>query len=162
VAAIFSTDSLARIRVPVGLVTAGHDTMLPTALHAGRVLRDCTACRPLADLPGAGHMDLLAPFPRAIAEAEAARQPRGGALQRGFNPAERDAAVQAVADFHRRHLGPWKPQAAANATSSCVRQAAFCAGVANAASKPLASSAQAWARPSCGRASKVAVKLALR
>lgn len=106
VAAIFTTDSLARIQVPVGVVTAGRDTMLPAAFHAGRVLRDCPACKPLADLPGAGHMDLLAPFPVAIAQAEAVRQPRGGALQPGFNPAERDAAAQAIADFHRRHLGP--------------------------------------------------------
>lgn len=106
VAALFSSESLARIQVPVGVVTAGRDTMLPAAFHAARVLRDCTACQPLADLPGAGHMDLLAPFPAALAQAEAQRQPRGGALQPGFNPAERDAAFQAVAGFHRRHLGP--------------------------------------------------------
>lgn len=105
VAALFSTDSLARIQVPVGVVTAGRDTMLPARFHAARVLRDCTACQPLADLPGAGHMDLLAPFPPDLARAEAARQPRGGALQPGFDPAERAAAAQAIADFHRRHLG---------------------------------------------------------
>jgi predicted dienelactone hydrolase len=106
IAAIFSRDSLARIAVPVGVVTAGRDTMLPAPFHAGRVLRDCSACRPLAHLAGAGHMDLLAPFPKQIAEAEAARQARGGALEPGFDPADRDRAFQAVADFHRRHLGP--------------------------------------------------------
>jgi hypothetical protein len=51
-------------------------------------------------------MDLLAPFPPSLAQAVAARQPVGGELQTGFNPAEREAAFQAVADFHRRHLGP--------------------------------------------------------
>jgi hypothetical protein len=106
VGAIFSSDSLARIQVPVGVVTAGHDRWLRTPFHAGRVLRDCRACTALADLPGAAHMDLLAPFPPSLAQAVAARQPVGGELQTGFNPAEREAAFQAVADFHRRHLGP--------------------------------------------------------
>lgn len=105
VVAMFTSDSLARIRVPVGVVSAGRDSMLPPAFHAARLLRDCPACLPLADLAGAGHMDLLAPFPAAVAQAEAVRQPRGGQLEAGFDPAERDKAFQAIADFHRRNLG---------------------------------------------------------
>lgn len=105
VAAPFSADSLARIRLPVGIVTAGLDTMLPTDLHAGHVLRHCTGCRVLADLKGAAHMDLLSPWPADVAAQEAARQPRGGAPAPGFLPRERDAAFRAIAEFHRRHLG---------------------------------------------------------
>jgi hypothetical protein len=80
--------------------------MLPAGFHAGRLLRDCTACKLLADLPGAGHMDLLSPMPPALARELAAGQARGGALEAGFDPAQRAAAFQAIADFHRRHLGP--------------------------------------------------------
>ena len=105
VAAMLTTDSLARIRVPVGLVSAGRDTMLVPAFPSARVLRDCSACQPLADLAGAAHMDLLAPFPASIAREEAARQARGGMPEPGFDPAARAAAFQAVADFHRRNLG---------------------------------------------------------
>jgi len=50
-------------------------------------------------------MDWLAPFPPALAQAEAARQPRGGQLEPGFDLAARDAAFQAIAAFHRRNLG---------------------------------------------------------
>jgi predicted dienelactone hydrolase len=106
VAAIFTRESLARIRVPVGVVSAGRDTMLPPVFHSARLLRDCPACRPLAMLDGAAHMDLLAPFPSDIARDEAARQPRGGLPAPGFDAAQRDAAFQAIADFHRRNLGP--------------------------------------------------------
>lgn len=106
VAAIFTSESLARIRVPVGVVSAGRDTMLPPRWHSARLLRDCPACQPLATLADAGHMDLLGPLPAAIARDEAARQPRGGSPEAAFDPAARALAFQAVADFHRRHLGP--------------------------------------------------------
>lgn len=106
VAAMFSSESLARIQLPVGLVTAGADTMLPEAFHAGRVLKECPRCERIAHLPGAAHMDLLSPLPPAVAEAEAARQPRGGAPAAGFDARERQAAFEAVAAFHRRHLAP--------------------------------------------------------
>jgi predicted dienelactone hydrolase len=106
VAAIFSAESLARIRVPVGLVSAGRDTMLVPAFHSGLLLRACGSCTLLADLPGAAHMDLLAPFPASLAREAAARQARGGMPAPGFDPQARAAAFQAIADFHRRHLGP--------------------------------------------------------
>lgn len=106
VAAMFTPESLARIRVPVGVVAAQRDQMLVPAWHSSRLLQACSACSLLADLPGAGHMDLLSPLPAGIAQDEAARQPRGGAPEAGFDTRLRDAAFQAVADFHRRHLGP--------------------------------------------------------
>lgn len=106
VAAAFTPESLARIRVPLGLVTAGADTMLPERFHAGRVLQACSGCERIAHLPGAAHMDLLSPLPAGIAQAEAARQPRGGAPAPGLDARERQAAFEAVAAFHRRNLGP--------------------------------------------------------
>ncbi len=106
VAAIFSAESLARLRVPVGVVNAGRDTMLLPELHAGHVLRHCTrSCRLLADLPGAAHMDLLWPWPASVARETAALHPRGGGAEPGFNAAERDAAFRAIVAFHRQQLG---------------------------------------------------------
>ena len=106
VSAIFSAESLARIRVPVGLVTAGRDLQPLPAFHSEHVLRHCTACTRLADLPGAGHMDLLSPWPAAIAQTAGALQPRGGYPEPGFDPKEREAAFEAIAQFFQRTLQP--------------------------------------------------------
>ena len=106
VAAVFTSDSLRRIRVPVGVVSAARDTMLPPEFHSARLLRDCPACQSLADLAAAAHMDLLSPLPLSLALEQAKRQPRGGLPEPGFDSRQRDAAFQAVAAFHRRHLGP--------------------------------------------------------
>ncbi len=104
VAAIFSGPSLARIRIPVGVVTAERDTMLVPAFHSARVLRQCARCSLLAALPGAGHMDVLSPWPDSVARAVAAQHPRGGLPEPGFNPAERDAAIARIAGFYTREL----------------------------------------------------------
>lgn len=104
VAAIFSASSLARIRIPVGVVAAERDTMLLPAFHSARVLRQCSRCTLLTTLRGAGHMDVLAPWPESVARAVAAQHPRGGAPEPGFNPAERDAAFAQIAGFYTREL----------------------------------------------------------
>ncbi len=104
VSAIFSTESLARIRIPVGLVSAGRDTMLLPQFHSEHVLRHCTACTRLADLKGAAHFDLLAPWPASVAKAVAARQGRGGWPEPGFDGRERDVAFAAIASFFKREL----------------------------------------------------------
>ena len=104
VAAIFSAQSLARIRVPVGLVTAGRDSMLLPQFHSEHVLRHCTACTRLAHLPGAGHVDLLEPWPEALARAMGARQARGGDPEAGFDTTQRDAAFEAIARFFALQL----------------------------------------------------------
>jgi predicted dienelactone hydrolase len=104
VAAIFSADSLRRIRVPVGLVSAREDTVLLPRFHSARVLEHCTSCESLADLPG-GHFDVLWPWPEALARAVAAQQLRGGETTPGFDPALRDDAHARIVAFHRRHLG---------------------------------------------------------
>jgi predicted dienelactone hydrolase len=104
VAAIFGADSLARIRVPLGVVGADRDTLLLPAWHSDHVLRNCKRCTPLATLRGAGHFDALAPWPAALAEAVAATQVRGGRPEPGFDALQRQQAFEAIAAFHRQHL----------------------------------------------------------
>ena len=104
VAAIFSADSLARIRVPVGVLRAGRDQWLLPRFHADHLLQRCSICTVLARLDGAGHMDLLGPWPQEVARSVAAQQPRGGVPEPGFDPAARAAAFQAVAAFFRQQL----------------------------------------------------------
>lgn len=76
-AAIFSAESLKRIGVPVGLVSARLDTVLVPRFHSDHVLAHCKRCELLADLP-AGHFDVLWPWPGEVAKAVAAQQWRGG------------------------------------------------------------------------------------
>lgn len=104
VAAIFSADSLAGIRIPVGLVSAGRDQVLLPRFHSQHVLAHCKTCTWLMDLPGAGHFDVLSPWPEPIARAVAAAQVRGGLPEPGFDAAQRDEANRRVARFMREHL----------------------------------------------------------
>ncbi|MFX8168726.1 hypothetical protein ABTL13_20075, partial [Acinetobacter baumannii] len=62
-AADFDPASLARPRVPLGLVTVGQDRWLPARWHSDVILAACGGCERLADLPEAGHGALLAPPP---------------------------------------------------------------------------------------------------
>ena len=104
VAAIFSAESLARIAVPVGLLRAGRDQWLLPRFHTDKVLSHCGRCTLLARLDGAGHMDLLSPWPQDVARSVGALQPRGGLPEPGFDAAERTAAFKAVAGFFRQQL----------------------------------------------------------
>lgn len=105
VSAIFSADSLARIRVPVGIVSAQRDEVLVPRFHSDHVLRHCSACKRLADLPG-GHFDVLWPWPDSVAREVAAQQVRGGLTTPGFDPALRATAHARIAAFHRENLAP--------------------------------------------------------
>lgn len=105
VSAIFSAESLARIRVPVGIVSAQRDEVLVPRFHSDHVLRHCGACTRLADLPG-GHFDVLWPWPASVARGVAAQQVRGGLPTPGFDPALRSDAHARIAAFHRQHLPP--------------------------------------------------------
>lgn len=104
VAAIFSADSLAAIRIPVAIVGADRDQNLLPAFHSQRVLKACTACVALDDLRGAGHFDLLAPWPAELAQRVGASQARGGFPEPGFDPALRQAAFDKIAAFFDRTL----------------------------------------------------------
>ena len=104
VAAMFTTDSLARLRVPVGVVSADQDTMLRPALHSHRLLRDCPACTLLAELRGAAHMDLVSPWPAPVARSIAAVQTIGALPAPGFDARQRDAAFAGIAAFYQREL----------------------------------------------------------
>jgi predicted dienelactone hydrolase len=106
VAAIFSAQSLAQIQIPVAVVSAGRDTLLLPRFHSQHVLDACKRCVPLVHLAGAGHFDLLSPWPAALAEGVAAMQPRGGKLEAGFDAALRQAAFEQIAAFYKRVLLP--------------------------------------------------------
>ncbi|WP_369803249.1 hypothetical protein [Pseudorhodoferax sp. Leaf267] len=62
----FDPASLATPRVPLALVTAQQDRWLPPHWHGGRVLKACTSCEHLANLPAAGHGAMLSPLPPGL------------------------------------------------------------------------------------------------
>ena len=76
------------------------------AFHSDHVLSACNTCTLLADLPGAGHVDLLAPWPASVARGLSALQSRGELPEPGFDSRERDAAFQRIAEFFARQLRP--------------------------------------------------------
>jgi hypothetical protein len=104
VAAIFTAESLSRIRIPVGLTTAGHDTVLLPRFHSQHVLKHCTRCSVLSDHPAAGHFDWLAPWPASVAQTVAATQVRGGLPTPHFKPEERQKAFEQIALFFKQKL----------------------------------------------------------
>lgn len=100
----FQPQSLARPRVPLGLVRAGRDAWLAPAHHVDAVLRACTTCTLVADLPTAGHGSLLSPQV-PMEDLPAAAQP----LLRdppGFDRALVPQAHARIAAFFRQHLLP--------------------------------------------------------
>ncbi len=103
-AAIFSAESLARIQIPVALITAKNDQVLVPRFHSDHVLTHCKNCQRLADLP-AEHFDLLSPWPESVAQSVAAIQVRGGLPTPGFDAGLRDAAFAKIVQFHLKHLG---------------------------------------------------------
>jgi predicted dienelactone hydrolase len=105
-AVIFSSESLKRISIPIGIVGAQRDEVLVPRFHSEHILKHCKTCTLLADLPGAGHFDVLWPWPETIARAAADAQVRGGDPVPGFNPALREAAQAKLVAFHVQHLLP--------------------------------------------------------
>jgi len=105
VAAIFSTESLARVQVPVGLLAAQADQMLVPRFHSARVQAHCPSCTVLADLPGATHFDVMQPWPAAVGRVVGAQQVRGVATNPRFDARLREQAYARVVEFHRQHLG---------------------------------------------------------
>lgn len=100
-AADFDPDSLARPRVPLGLVSTRLDRWLHARFHVDRILAACRPrCEHLADLADGGHGALLAPLPPRM----------DGLLQDllgdppGFDRAALAALDARVVDFFLRHL----------------------------------------------------------
>ena len=103
-ATIFTPDSLARIRIPVGLTTAGDDSVLLPRFHSSHVLAHCKTCTVLSAHPGAGHFDWLSPWPTKVAQSVAATQMRGGLPHAAFTDAQRQSAFDRIADFFAKTL----------------------------------------------------------
>ncbi|MDE2607917.1 MAG: dienelactone hydrolase [Burkholderiales bacterium] len=104
-AADFDPTSLARPRVPLGLVTADGDRWLAPRLHSGAVLQACRPrCELVADIADGGHGALLSPPPppavlHGIA-ADLLDDPPG------FDRARMAAVDQRIVAFFQRHLPP--------------------------------------------------------
>jgi len=101
---IFTPESLARIRIPVALTTAGNDGVLLPRFHSDKILQNCTSCTRLSDHPSAGHFDWLSPWPAPVATAVAATQTRGGLPNPNFSPEERQKAFEQIAVFFKQKL----------------------------------------------------------
>ncbi len=103
-AADFDMASLARPRVPLGIVQAGQDRWLAPRFHSNVVLRACETCELVADLPAAGHGSLLSPQPRMDTLPEAARRLLEDPP--GFDRAQVPPAQARIVAFMRKHLVP--------------------------------------------------------
>jgi hypothetical protein len=104
VGVIFTPESLARIRIPVGLSTSGVDGVLLPRFHSQHVLKHCKTCTTLSDHPQAGHFDWLSPWPASIARTVAATQMRGGLPNPAFTDADRQKAFDQIAVFFQQQL----------------------------------------------------------
>lgn len=104
VGAIFTRESLARVRVPVGVVLAANDRWLVPRFHGAHLIAHCGTCTLLAELPGAGHMDLLRPWPAPLAEQLVRTQGDGAATTPSLDPALLDDAHARIVAFHLVHL----------------------------------------------------------
>ena len=104
VGAIFTSASLAAIRIPVGIVQADSDRLLPPRFHSSYVLANCSRCESLDTVVGAGHFDVLWPWPDVIAQGSA-RVP-GGARNPAIDDARRRRSDNAVARFFSKNLLP--------------------------------------------------------
>jgi len=102
VAAIFTPESLARVDIPVGVVEATADKVLVPRHHSSHVLAACARCTDLGALKGAGHFDVLSPWPEAIAKPMS--QVPGWGLEPGFDRAALPRSYQAITQFFTREL----------------------------------------------------------
>lgn len=102
-AAPFSDESLAALKVPVGVVEATRDTVLVPAFHSTRLLRLCKPCKALGALEGADHFDTLSPWPDEVDRAVRAVQ--GGQVT-GFDRSRLPASYGRIATFFQQTLLP--------------------------------------------------------
>jgi predicted dienelactone hydrolase len=99
-AADYDMASLAAPRVPLGLVTAQQDRWLVPRFHSDRVLKVCTPCEHIADLPTGGHGALLSPLPPGFTGllGDMLNDPPG------FDRSELTAVDRKITAFFTRHL----------------------------------------------------------
>ena len=105
VGAMFTSESLKRIRIPVGVTVAEADQVLVPRFHSGHVLQHCPACVLLSSHPNAGHFDWLSPWTEAKARQVAAVQMRDGLPNPAFTDAQRQSAFDRIAVFFAQQLG---------------------------------------------------------
>jgi predicted dienelactone hydrolase len=103
-AADFDAASLARPSVPLGFVTAAQDKWLAPRFHSGAILKVCTTCERIADLPTAGHGALLSPPPPADRLGEIGRDLLGDPP--GFDRSVMPEVDRKITAFFTRHLLP--------------------------------------------------------
>jgi predicted dienelactone hydrolase len=101
----FDLQSLAKPRVPLGLVLAGQDIWLTSRFHGQAVQKTCApACTLVAELPGASHGSMLSPSPPLDMLppllAKLMRDPPG------FDRLEVPRVDQLTVDYFRSHLLP--------------------------------------------------------
>jgi predicted dienelactone hydrolase len=96
----FDMATLAKPQVPLGIVQAGQDQWLTPRYHSARVLKACTTCELVADLPTAGHGSLMSPQPTMLTGTLATLL----ADPPGFDRALVAPTHQRIVDFFRRHL----------------------------------------------------------
>ncbi|TWO69518.1 dienelactone hydrolase [Caenimonas sedimenti] len=104
VAADFDMQSLAKPRVPLGLVTVGLDAWLVPRFHSDQVLAVCSGCERIAHLPNAGHGALLSPPPPAHLLGELELAMLGDPP--GFDRTVLPEVDRKIAAFLRKHLLP--------------------------------------------------------
>jgi predicted dienelactone hydrolase len=102
VGAIFTPDSLAAIRLPVGVVEAQADLVLNPLYHSGYVLARCSSCTRLDSVAGGGHFDTLSPWPDSIARAAAAMP--GAQRNPAVDDARRQQSYDRIARFFEAQL----------------------------------------------------------
>ena len=101
---IFTPESLARIRIPVAVTTAGNDGVLLPRFHSDKILQHCASCIRLSSHEMAGHFDWLSPWPPSVGTQVAATQMRGGLPNPNFSMEERQQAFNQIALFFKQKL----------------------------------------------------------
>lgn len=103
-AADFDLDTLRTPRIPLGLVTSGHDIWLTPRWHGEAVADACTPCERIAHLPEAGHNAMLSPLPPPDVLGRVERVLL--ADPPGFDRSTLGALDLRVTAFFRQHLLP--------------------------------------------------------
>lgn len=100
----FDMASLATPRVPLGLVTARQDKWLAPRFNSDAVLKACTSCELVADLPAGGHGALLSPPPPLEVLDPIAADLLGDPP--GFDRSTLPAVDRKIVGFFHQHLLP--------------------------------------------------------